>query len=146
MALNDSSARYLIFLRSAVSHIHMHFISFVIFVHIFIFFSLPRSRNSDAGSYSRLFPPSPDTVRALHFSRGKISALSSLVDSRQIVPSHARRSQQLILFLFLANKFKISPPRDSKSRTNATIILMEAFGGYHYGRPSGRPAYAWLWQ
>ena len=51
--------------------------------------------------------PRPDhntTVRALHFYREKISALSSLVDSRRIVLTHAtninRRFQQLILFLF----------------------------------------------
>ena len=30
-------------------------------------------------------PPLPTTVRALHFYREKISALSSLVDSRRIV-------------------------------------------------------------
>ena len=46
-------------------------------------------------------PPSPlRTVRALHSYRAKISALSSLVDSRPIVPTHAtvyRRSQQSIL-------------------------------------------------
>ena len=40
-------------------------------------------------------PPSPlRTVRALHFYREKIWALSSLVDSHRIVPIHARRSQQ----------------------------------------------------
>ena len=43
-------------------------------------------------------PPLPTTVRALHFCREKISAISSLAISRRIVPSHARRSQQLILF------------------------------------------------
>ena len=34
-------------------------------------------------------PPLPTTVRALHFFREKTSALSSLVDSRRIVPTHA---------------------------------------------------------
>ena len=69
-------------------------------------FSLPpiNSRNSDLGSHSRLFfPPLPTrTVRALHFYRGNILALSSLVGSRRIVLTHAinRRSQQLILFRF----------------------------------------------
>ena len=38
----------------------------------------------------------------MHFYRENISALSSLVDSRRIVLTHARRSQQLILFLFAA--------------------------------------------
>ena len=42
-------------------------------------------------------PPLPTAVRALHFYREKISALSSLVDSRRIMLTHARRSQQLIL-------------------------------------------------
>ena len=54
------------------------------------------SRNSDPGSHSRLFSPLPTTMRAFHFSREKTSALSSLVDSRRITPTHARRSQQLI--------------------------------------------------
>ena len=48
--------------------------------------------------------PSPrhprGTVRALYFYREKDSALSSLVDSRRIVLTHARRPQQLILVLF----------------------------------------------
>ena len=52
-------------------------------------------------------PPLPTTVRALHFYPEEISALSSLVDSRRIVLTHARRSQQLILFFVFANKFKI---------------------------------------
>ena len=69
-------------------------------------------------------PPLPTTVRALHFFREKISALSSLVDSRRIVLTHARLSQQLILFFsfFLQNKLKISPRRDSNSRTNTSSI------------------------
>ena len=46
-------------------------------------------------------PPLPTTVRALHFFRDNISALlSSLVDSRRIVLTHARRSQQPIPFCF----------------------------------------------
>ena len=63
-------------------------------------------------------PPLPTTVSALYFYREKISALSSLVDSSRIVLTHARCSQQLILFYFFENKFKISPRRDSNSRTN----------------------------
>ena len=66
--------------------------------------------------------PLPTTVRALHFYREKISALASLVDSRRIVLTHARRSQQLILFFIFANKLKISPRRDSNSRTNTSSI------------------------
>ena len=67
-------------------------------------------------------PPYPLRFVPCIFYREKISALSSLVDSRRIVLTHARRSQQLILFFFLANKFKISPRRDSNSRTNTSSI------------------------
>ena len=49
------------------------------FIMFALLFSLPPSRSSDPGSHSRLFPPLPTTVRALHFYRAKISALSSLV-------------------------------------------------------------------
>ena len=87
-------------------------------------FSFPPSRNSDPGSHSRLFsPPTPQYGSRLAFlSREDFS--SSLVDSRRIVLTHARRSQQLILFSFFfsANKFKISPRRDSNSRTNFSSI------------------------
>ena len=79
-------------------------------------------------------PPLPTTVRALHFYRDKISPLSSLVDSRRIVLTHARRSQQLILFFILANKFKISPRRDSNSRANTSSIRGLPTN------PPGRPA------
>ena len=69
------------------------------------------------GHIAGSFPPLPTTVRALHFYRESISALCSLVDSCRIVLTHARRSQQLILFcFFFAIKFKISPRRDSNSR------------------------------
>ena len=56
-----------------------------------LLFSFPpiNSRNSDPESHSRLFSPLPSTVRALHFYREKVSALSSLVDSRRIVLTHA---------------------------------------------------------
>ena len=54
-------------------------------------FSLPPidSRNSDPGSHGRFFSLLT-AVRALYFYREKIWALSSLVDSRRIVPTHAR--------------------------------------------------------
>ena len=80
-------------------------IPFIIFARLF---SLPpiSSRNSDPGSRSRLFFPPTHyscSFRALHFYREKISALSSLVDSRRIVLTHAinRRSQQLLILFFL---------------------------------------------
>ena len=95
-------------------------IPFIIFT---ILFSLPPSRNSDPGSHSRLFFSLPTTVRALHFYRENISAPSSLVDLRRTVLTHARRSQQLwILSFIFENKSKISPRRDSNSRTNTSSI------------------------
>ena len=51
----------------------------------------------------------------------KISALSSLVDSRRIVLTHARRSQQLILFLFFFTFTYLSPD------------FFVAFSGSHTG-------------
>ena len=72
-------------------------------------------------------PPLPTTVRALHFYRKKISALSFLVDSRRTVLTHARRSQQLILFyLFLQ---KNSKSRHGGIRTHGPTLV--AFEGYH---------------
>ena len=86
-----------------------------------LFFFLPPSRNSDPRSHSRLFSPLPTTVRALHFIAKKISAVSSLVDSRRSVLTHARRSQHLTVdlsFYFSNNEFKLSSRRDSNSRAN----------------------------
>ena len=57
-------------------------------------------------------PPLTTTVRALHFYREKISALSSLVNSRRIVLTHARCSQQFDHFFVFANNFKISPRQE----------------------------------
>ena len=59
-------------------------------------------------SHSRLFSPRPTTVRALHFYREKTSAISSLVGSRRIVPTHTTLgalSSCSFLFIF-ASKFK----------------------------------------
>ena len=47
---------------------------------------------------SRLASLLPTTVRAFRFCRETTSVLPSLVDSRRIAPTHAWRSQQLILF------------------------------------------------
>ena len=89
-------------------------------------FSLPaiNSRNSDPGSLSRLFPPLPATVRALHFYREKISAISSLDDSRRIEPSPRYKLSAVDPFYFLRNNFDISPRRDSHSRTNTIRGLL----------------------
>ena len=67
------------------------------------------------------------------FYREKISALYSLVDSRRIVLTHARRSQQLILFFIFANRFKISPRRDSNSRTNTINSSIRGLPLVHRG-------------
>ena len=92
------------------------------------FFSLPpvyTTRNSDPGPHTNqaLLPPPTNNVRALHVYRGKISALSPLVDWRRIAPTHAgnRRSHHSALdpFYFLQiNEIRTSPRRDSTSRTN----------------------------
>ena len=62
-------------------------------------------------------PPLPTTVRALHFYREKISAFASLVDSRRIVLTHARPSQQLILLLYLQINSK-SPQINAATRVS----------------------------
>ena len=79
------------------------------------------------GSRSRLFSPLSSTVRALHFYREKISALSSLVDSRRVVLTHARRTQQLILFLLFLHIY--SKSRHGGIRTHGSTLV--AFEGYH---------------
>ena len=95
------------------------------------FYSLPPSRNSDPGSHSRLFPPPTHYGSCLAFlSREDFS--SSLVDSRRIVLTHARRSQQLILFSFFFLQI------NSKSllggiRTHGSTL----FEGYHRGDRDG---------
>ena len=58
------------------------------------------------GSHNGLFSPLPSKARALQVYREKIRALSSLVDSRRIVPTHATRSQQWILFFFFYEKIQ----------------------------------------
>ena len=94
-------------------------ISFIIFA---LLFSLPPITQI-RGRIASSFPPLPTTVRSLHFYREKNPALSSLVDSHRIVLTHARRSQQLILFFTLVNNFKISPRRDSNSRINTSSSI-----------------------
>ena len=69
-------------------------------------------------------PPLPTTVRALHFYHEKISALSYLVDSRRIVLTHGRRSQQFgWSFFFLIFLLQIN----STSRDSMTTVLIVGF-------------------
>ena len=111
-------------------YVYIFSIPFIIFA---LLFSLPPGRNSDPGGSS---PPLPTAVRALHFYREKISALPSLVDSRRIVLTHARRSQQLILsFFFIQTKSK---SRYGGIRTHGPALV--SFEGYHYSSSPGRPA------
>ena len=77
-----------------VVFLYLYFVPFNFFA---VLFSPPPSGNSDPGSRSRLFAPLLITGRALHFYHEKNSALSCLVDSCRNAPSHARRSQQLIV-------------------------------------------------
>ena len=71
--------------------------------------------------------PLPTTVRASNFYRETVSALSSLVDSRRVVLTHARRSQQVILlfifFFFLQINSKSSHGR---IRTHGQILLINS--------------------
>ena len=69
-----STAVYTIYIR-------IHISSHLFFALLFSLLVVTQIRGHIAGSS----PPLPTTVRALHFYREKISALSSLVDSRRIV-------------------------------------------------------------
>ena len=107
-----------------VPQVCFFFFKFIPFIIFALLFSLPSSRNSDPGSHSRLFStPTHYGSFLAFFFREKIST-PSLVDSCRIVLTHARRSQQVIIFFFLifANKFKISRRQDSDSRPNTSSI------------------------
>ena len=79
------------------------------------FYSLPPSRNSDPGSHSRLLSPPAHYGSCLAFlSREDFS--SSLVDSRRIVLTHARRSQRLIIFFLFFAFCKKKSKKKTKSR------------------------------
>ena len=100
-------------------------IYFYFFPHPFIvfarLFSLPPSRNSDRGSHSRLFsPPTHYGSCRAFLSREDFS--SSLVDSRRKCAYPRRALSAVDRFFIFANKFKISPRRDSNSRTNTSSI------------------------
>ena len=68
--------------HTAREHVGSFFFFPIPFVIFALIFSLRPSRKSDPGSHSRLLST---TVRAMHFFREKISALSSFVDSRRII-------------------------------------------------------------
>ena len=60
-------------------------IPFIIFTLLVL---LPLRRNSDPESHGRLYPPLPTTARDLLLYRAKNSAVSALVDSGRIEPTH----------------------------------------------------------
>ena len=62
---------------------------FFIPVIIFALFSLSLHRTQIRGHTAQALPPLLATVRALHFYGEKNKPLSSLVDWRRIVPTHA---------------------------------------------------------
>ena len=101
--------------------------TFIIFA---LLFSIPPSRNSDPGSHSRLFcPPYPLRFVPCIFYREKISALSSLVDSRRMwLPTLGALSSWS--FFIFANKFKILPHGGIRTH-GQTLVLIVAFEGYH---------------
>lgn len=77
---------------------HHLFIIFLLYPthHLRPSFSLPPNRNSDhPGSNTEQGspPPSPSPLLLLHFYRENTSALSSVDDSRQSLPTHATNSQ-----------------------------------------------------
>ena len=90
--------------------------------------SLPPSHNSDPGSHSRLSsPPSPQRfVPCIFIASWKFQLFlpSSTRRVELCLSTLARPSLQFVLFLFIffANKFRISPRRDSNSRTNTSSI------------------------
>ena len=88
------------------------------FAHFFLV--LTHLRGHIAGSSC----PLRATVLALHFYHEKSPAFSSLVVSRRIVPTHARRSQQLILFLFLQINSK---SHHGGIRTHGPTVFIAAF-------------------
>ena len=96
---------------------------------IFAFCSLSllvvtRVRGHIAGSS----PPLPTTVRALH----KCREISSLVDSRRTVFTHARRSQQLIfLFLQINSKYRHGGIRTHTSPPGRPAICTQLFRCTH---------------
>ena len=63
-------------------------------------------------------------VRALHSYREKISALSSLVDLRRTVPTHARRSQQLFKEKYIS---PLSPQVDTSHAPIIYIVCIYIF-------------------
>ena len=92
-------------------------------LYVLVFFP-PPSRHSYPGSRNRLFSPPTHYGSWLAFLSREDFSSSSLVDSRRIVLTHARgaRSSWSFSSFFFANKFKISPRRDSNSRTNTNSI------------------------
>ena len=76
-------------------------------------------------------PPRYGFCLGRHFYREKTATLSSLDNSRLMVPAHATKalsSMHVVLFYF-ANKGKMSPRWDG---TNMLLILVVAFEAHHH--------------
>ena len=86
------------------------------------FFSTPPSRHSAPGSHRRLFSPLPHYGSCLaFFIARRFQLFLTFVDSRRILLTHARRSQQLILILFL----QINPkPQHVGIRAHGPTLLL----------------------
>ena len=113
-ALNNSAV---INMAEYYNIMYLFFIPFILFALLFSLFLqvVTQIRGHTAGSS----PPLPTTVRALHFHHDEISAVSSLVDSRRIVLTHAGRSQQLISFFMQIN----AKSHHGRIRTHGSILL-----------------------
>ena len=87
-----------------------------------LLFSLPPSRNSDPGSHSRLFSPPTHygSCLACFIARRFQLFLTSSTRVELCLPTLGALSSWS--FFFFANKFKISPRRDSNSRINTSSI------------------------
>ena len=102
-------------------------IPFIIFD---LVFCLPRSRNSDPRSRSRLFSP-PRFVPWIFIARSfQFFFRSTRVEL--CLPTLRMRSQQLIL-LYFCKKIEISPRRDSNSWINTTRSSIRALPLVHRG-------------
>ena len=118
-------------------------VCFVCFFHHIYFLRTCFLSYSGPGSHifffdSWLFSPPPQHGWCLAFLREKTAALSSLVDSRGTVPTHARRSHQLTHVYFFTDEVEISPRWDSNSRAqhhaqySRVTTIIDPFRGNKY--------------
>ena len=94
-----------------------------------LLFSFPHIRNSHHASHCRLFSPFPTrTIRAFRVYHERTSALSFLVESRPVSPTHdARRSQQLVILFHSCKQ-----TQNLGGIRTPGPMLEAAFEGNHY--------------